>query len=338
MLKPFLMQKNKYLSLLIRIAVSAALIGYFLYAIAKKYGGLDSALIEISSAFTGASLPWLIPAALLHVVGFSLVSLRWKILLDAQGIGSSYRQLFTLYFMAAFFNTVLPSTIGGDTVRALESKKLTGDTTTSVMVVIIERLTGLMALVLIASSALLVKFLQGGGKHILIGIFLFAVTVGFGFAFLTVHPITSPPILRFLNRLLPEKLFAFFKQAHNAATVYYRKPASLFSALGISLVFQLNMVLYYFLLARALGQQPEPLDFMVKIPIMIFLLMTVPAINGLGVRTASFTEMMKLPAANAMTMEFIDLGLRIFYGLLGGLMYLFYRHQGAFSKNRPPDP
>lgn len=318
------MQKKKYLSLLLRIAVSAGLIGYFLYATAKKYGGLGHALDEISGAFAAASLSWLIPAALLHIVGFSLVSLRWKILLGAQNIAGSYRQLFTYYFMAAFFNTILPSTIGGDTVRALESKKLTGDTTTSVMVVIIERLTGLMALVLIASSALLVKLFQGGEKQILIGVSLLVVIAGFGIAFLAIHPKTSPPILRFLNKLLPPKLFKLVEQAHNAATVYYRKPAALLSALGISLVFQLNMVLYYFLIAHALGLHPEPLDFMVKIPIMIFLLMTVPAINGMGVRTASFTELMKFPVANAITMEFIDLGLRIFYGLLGGLLFLFY--------------
>ena len=64
---------------------------------------------------------------------------------------------------------------------------------------------------------------------------------------------------------------------------------------------------------------------MLNVPIMIFLLMTVPAINGLGIRTASFRGLMKFPKAYALALEFIDLAFRIGYGLLGGLLFLFYR-------------
>ena len=58
---------------------------------------------------------------------------------------------------------------------------------------------------------------------------------------------------------------------------------------------------------------------------MIVLLMTIPAINGLGIRTASFKGLMKFPPAFAISGELIDLGMRIGYGLLGGLIFLFYR-------------
>jgi uncharacterized protein (TIRG00374 family) len=323
-----LKMKKKYLLLLLRLLVSFGLIGYFVFTLAQKHGGLGEALHQFGMAFSGASAQWLIPAALLHLVGFSLISFRWKILLHAQGTATSFAQLFAYYFMAAFFNTFLPSTIGGDAVRAVESKKLTGNTTTSVMVVIIERLTGLMALVLISFAALIIKIFTGTAQPETLWIFLAAALGGFFILAGLAHPKIAPLILRILKKILPTRVYTMAEQAHAAAAVYYKRPAALFAALGVSIVFQLNIVLYYYLIARGLNQDPDPLDFMAKVPVMIFLLMTVPAINGLGVRTASFKGLMKFPAAYALALEFIDLGLRIGYGLLGGICFLFYKRTG----------
>jgi uncharacterized protein (TIRG00374 family) len=317
--------KKKHLYLLLRLIISFGLIGYFLYTLAQKNGGLGPALEQFAVAFSTASPKWLVPAGLLHVIGFSLISLRWRILLKAQGTETRFTQLFSYYIMASFFNTFLPSTIGGDTVRALESKKLTGSTTTSVMVVIVERLTGLMALVLISICGLLIKISGKTTSQHSIWIFLAAMVAGFGAVYACAHPKVAPSILAFLEKILPAKIHAFLVRAYEAVAVYYKKPAALFSALGVSIVFQLNMVLYYFLIATALNQEPDPLEFMMLVPVMIFLLMTVPAINGLGIRTAGFKGLMDFPAAYALAVEFIDLAFRIAYGLLGGLLFLFYR-------------
>jgi uncharacterized protein (TIRG00374 family) len=321
--------KKRLLVLLLRLAISFGLIGYFLHTLAKKHGGLGEALDQFVSAFSGASASWLVPACLLHIVGFSLVSLRWKILLKAQGVNSAYKKLFSFYFMAAFFNTFLPSTIGGDTVRAIESKRLTGNTTTSVMVVIVERLTGLSALVLISAAALFIKIFKSAAQPQGVWIFLAAVVGGLSLLVVLVHPKVAPLILGILKKVLPAKIHSWLEQAYAAVATYYKQPGALLGALGISIIFQLNMVVYYFLIAKAFHQSPEPVDFMLKVPIMIFLLMTVPAINGLGVRTASFQGLMKFPAAYALAMEFIDLTFRIGYGLLGGLLFLFYRRTRA---------
>ena len=325
--------KKKYLLLLIRLVVSFGLIGYFLYVLAQKYGGLGEALEKFAASFSNASFQWLIPAFFLHLVGFSLVTLRWQILLKAQGVKTTFRQLFAFYFMSAFFNTFLPSTIGGDAVRALESKKLTGSTSTSVMVVIIERLTGLMALVLIIAAALFIKVAGDAAAKKTIVFFIAAVLGGFLLAIWLLHPKVSPSILGFLKKVLPAGIYHFLEQAHAAVAVYYSRPAALFSALGVSIIFQLSMVLYYFLIASALHQNPGVVDFMMKVPIVIFLLMTIPAINGLGVRTASFKGLMDFPAAYAMTLECIDLVFRVGYGLLGGLLFLLYRRG---SPKEPP--
>ena len=107
--------------------------------------------------------------------------------------------------------------------------------------------------------------------------------------------------------------------------IYYKKTSVLFIAIGISIVFQLNMVFYYFFIARAFVPDIQLLDCMVKVPIMIFLLMVAPVINGIGIRSWTFQELMRFPPALALAVELIDLGMRMIYGLFGGAIYLCYK-------------
>lgn len=317
--------QRKILFLLLRIVISAGLIGYFLYTLSVDEGSLGGALRKFSRAFSNASIEWLFPAFLLHIVGFSLISLRWKILLKPQGVEAKFTQLFQYYFMAAFFNTILPSTIGGDTVRVIESRRLTGRTTTSVMVVIIERLTGMIALSLIAATALVLKLARHGSRGKISWVFVIGILAGFFLAACLAHPKVAPHILNFSREILPGKIQSFLEKSYLAVETYYRYPRALFSALGISLLFQLCMVIYYYLLSRALGQQPDPVDFLLKAPILVFLLMTVPSVNGIGVRTSGFSQLMKFPKAAALSAEIIDLGIKYIYALCGGLVFLLKR-------------
>jgi uncharacterized protein (TIRG00374 family) len=326
------MRAKKVFTLLSRILVSVVLVGYFLYHLAQKEGGMAAALGEILIAFSDASLQWLIPVCLLHLVGYSLISLRWKILLAAQGVKAGWGRLFMFYFMAAFFNTVLPSTIGGDAVRVMETRSLAGSAAKSAMVVIVERLTGLLALMVIAAAALVIKAASHPGQAKATWLFLILGILGFMLLAVLASPRLAPRVLKLTARLFPVRLQGFLERAYEAVAVYYRHPQALLLSLAVSILFQLNMVVYYFLIAKALGQAPQPLDFMLNIPVVIFLLMTVPAINGLGVRTTGFKELLRFPAAFALAAEMIDLGVRIAYGLLGGLVFLLYRRPASSLK------
>lgn len=320
---------------LLRLLISAILIGYFLWMLSDQQGSLGRAFTKVFEAFSSASLGWLLPAMLLHLIGFALISLRWKFMLRAQDIRAAFTQLFLYYFMAAFFNTFLPSTIGGDAVRAMESKKLTGNTATSVTVVIVERITGLVALIVIALTALVIQTVEGKAEHFQIWwLFAFLILLGAAGLIMT-RPAIASKTLGFLNSILPKKVSHFLNQSYQALSVYFHRPYELSMALLVSIVFQLNMVLYYYLIARSLGQNPDIINFMIKVPIMIVLLMTVPAINGLGVRTASFKGLMKFPPAFALSGELIDLGMRVGYGLLGGLVFLIYRRPDKENKDNP---
>jgi len=317
--------KKKYISLFLRLAVSIGLIAYFIYALVEEHGGVIKGLRQFTKAFSNAPLQWLVLAGLLHIVGLSLLSLRWKILLRGQGVHSTFGQLFIYYVMAAFFNNFLPSTIGGDTVRVIESKKIIGSTTTSVMVVIIERLTGLMALVVIAATGLLITLFRSAEHETQAWLLLSLALAGCFTVILLGHPKVAPRILKISKKIFSQTIQSFLEQAYATVRIYYKRPGTLLMAQGVSIIFQLNIVVYYYFIVRALHQDPDPAEFMVKMPIVIFLLMTVPAINGIGVRTAGFKGLMGFEPVYALAVESIDLGFRILYGLIGGIVFLFHR-------------
>ncbi len=320
------MLKKKWLMLFLRIAISGLIIGYTIKLMSDKYGGLGEALYHFMAVFGGVLFIWIFPAFFLHFIGMGLMSIRWKVLLSAQGVNAGYGKLYSINLMAAFFNNFLPSTIGGDMVKALESKRIVGDHTRSIMVIIIERLTGLFALAFIALTAFLIKGIKadsGEGTNPIIFAVLIVLVI-----FLIVlfsHPKISGYIVRAFRRFLPEKIAEMLGKSISALTVYYEYPRHLFTAVLISIVFQFNMVVYYYFISRSLGMSPGFIDFMSKAPMLIFLLMTIPSVNGIGVRTAVFRGLMKFPVPVALAVEVVDIGMRMVLGLIGGIFFLFHK-------------
>lgn len=319
--------KRKHISIIFRFIFSGAIIIYFLFVLSSKYGGLGKGLSSFLSVFSKVSLVWIIPAFSLHFVGIALMSLRWRILLKAQVGDVRYCDLYSFNLMAAFFNNFLPSTIGGDIVKGLESKKFTGDKTTSLTVIFVERVTGMVALVVISLTALLIYSVKvdihSGGSNPLIYVGI-VMTVISGIVLISI-PSVNERFLKVIRPVLPKRVFEIISKAFFAIKVYYRYPAALFKALAVSLMFQLNMVFYYFFISASIGQNPDIIDFMIKAPILIFLLMTLPSVNGIGVRTAVFGNLMKFSTPAALAVEALDIALRMILGVFGGIVYLFYK-------------
>ncbi len=323
---------RKILSFIFRLSVSLLIIGYTLKLISEKYGGLGNGMNHFISVFSNASLLWIIPAFTLHFIGMGLMSLRWRTLLLAQGVNAGFGKLYSFNLMAAFFNNFLPSTIGGDLIKAVESKRIVGDHTRSVMVIVIERLTGLLALAVIALFAFVAKG-AGSGSEESGNPEIFALLIALGIVTVAIlsHPKVSGKVVRFLKKILPEKPAEIIERGAEAISVYYNYPRHLFLSIFISTLFQFNMVLYYYFISLGLGMNPGFIDFMTKAPMLIFLLMTVPAVNGIGVRTAVFGGLMKFPMATALAVEAVDIGMRMCLGLLGGIVFLVYRRTSGVA-------
>ena len=82
-------------------------------------------------------------------------------MLKAQDIEIPLRFLIGSVFVGQFFNSFLPTTIGGDAMRAYDTAALSKDSTKSVVSVLADRLIGVFALVFLALLALVIGFASG---------------------------------------------------------------------------------------------------------------------------------------------------------------------------------
>src|SRR5262249_46393385 len=97
------------------------------------------------------SIIWLIAALVIYAVNVVASTWRWHLLLNAQKVHLPGRTLLGSFLVAGFFNNFLPSNIGGDVVRIRDTARAAKSKTLATMVIFVDRVMGLMGLVLVAA-------------------------------------------------------------------------------------------------------------------------------------------------------------------------------------------
>jgi uncharacterized membrane protein YbhN (UPF0104 family) len=125
---------------------------------------------ELTRIVSQASLGYVGVALLLELLNVLPRVLRWRALLLTQGTREPFLRLFSIYLVGSFFNNFLPSNVGGDSVRMLRLGQLTGQGADAVSSVLVERLCGLFAVLLMGVVAVLSnwRLASAGGIGLLV--------------------------------------------------------------------------------------------------------------------------------------------------------------------------
>jgi uncharacterized membrane protein YbhN (UPF0104 family) len=224
-------------------------------------------------------------AALLLLLSGSLVrAYRWGALVWALDVDVSWWRLVSLYFVGAFFGQFLPSGVGGDAVKMYELSRDDHKASAAISSVLVDRFLGLFVLFAMALVALV------GGYRLVeprVRIFIGAVFVG---SLVGVGLVAQRTwIEAWGQRLGIGHLLGRIKILRELyASLHEYGPAALSRAIGASVVWNLILVMGYYLLALAVGIQLSVWHFFLFVPIISALLM-VPSLGGLGIREASTT-------------------------------------------------
>ena len=237
--------QNRFVFPLMKLSISVVLIYWILRG---------TELGEIWSAINAANLPLVLVAFLLHFVGFYISALRWRLLLKTQGVKSSVPFLIQSYMVSVFFNNLLPSTVGGDAIRVYDSWRLGKNKANALAVVFVDRFLGLVALMFFALGGLFVS------DQLMASLPLLPLSMGLGLlGMLLILWAIFFPSAQMLNWLqsirIPgwKKLQAIFNKIVTAFLGFKGQKKSLLSSLWFSLLLQTNVILHYFLIAKALN-------------------------------------------------------------------------------------
>ena len=311
-------RRNWRLALLvIRVGGSAGLVYWILR---------DSSMAEIFGSMGSASLPLLMLAFSLHFVGYYVSSVRWRLLLKTQGVSASLPFLIKSYVVATFFNSFLPSSVGGDAMRAYDSWRLGHKKVGAAGVIFVDRLLGMLVLALFATGALLVVR-EIAEEVPYLHLWVSAVSLGI---LSTVWMIFNPPreVGLILEKVLARTsglLRRLSKTVADAFEGYRGRKGTLAKAMGLSLVLQANVVVFYYAVGTALGIDVPVHAFFLIVPVAIIVMMVPVTINAIGVRENIFAVLLGafgVSTHEAVAFSWLAYGLVLPYSIVGGLVYL----------------
>ena len=315
------MQKKTFF-LLLKISLSVALILWITQ---------DVALDSVFAVITESSESMLILAFSLFFVGYVIAAFRWRTLIRVQDGDAPIFFLVRSFMVALFFNNFLPSTVGGDVVRMYDSWRLGNSKTDAVTVVLVDRFLGVIVLFCFALLALVFDETVAGEVPF-ITIWVTAGLAGMGIAtwlFLKI-PMSTMQRLSSAKNGVMARVGGILEKVHRSFQAYRQAPSAILRALGLSVLLQVNVVVHFILVARAVGIDVPAESMFLIIPVAVFIMMVPISINAIGVREAVFVFLFSLygvQSVEALAFAWIAYSFTLLQGVLGGLVFALRREK-----------
>lgn len=255
---------------------------------------------------------WLAAVAVFLLTQF-VSAARWHILATPLGLGRPFWQFAGFYFIGMYFNLVLPTSVGGDVVRAWYLDRHTGRRRTAFLSVLIDRLSGLVVLIALAAAATLLSPVPLPA-WIPLGVAAAAAGVGAGLLLL-------PYLAR--RRLLGDK-FAALAGELRASLPALLRPAPV----ALSVVVQAANVLLVWLLGLGIGLKVPGGYYWILVPMVSLLTLIPVSINGMGVREAAtvlFLSHLGVAEGAAVSLSVLWFSVFSVASLVGGVVYVYGR-------------
>jgi uncharacterized protein (TIRG00374 family) len=274
-------------------------------------------------------MDWLLfLAALLLFLSGSLVrAYRWGSLVWSLGVQVSWRRLVALYFVGSFYSLFLPTGVGGDAIKMYELSRDEGKTAAAISSVLVDRFLGLFVLLAMALLALV------GGYRLVTPEARLIIAILFAGSLIGVVLVLQRTWIEALGRRLGlDRLLdriEILRELYESLHLYSQ--AALLRATAASIIWNLILILGYYLLGLAVGIGLSLWYFFLFVPIISVLLM-VPSLGGLGIREGSTVLLFSQVGVDehqalALALAF-DLTLLI-SGLIGAETYIVQGVRGA---------
>ena len=259
---------------------------------------------------------WYAAAQAVAIVIQVVAGIRWSSLARPIGFVHSTSFFIWRFFEGVFFNLCLPSSIGGDVVKAYRLSSTNRGRLLAGCTILADRLAGVSALGVLAGSAILsIKLNLSPASTIAVGTVLFAsvllgfrLTIGNLDRFLDLLPATHK-IRQFLSQLLP----------------YQIRPSLMGRAVAWSLIVQVGASVSVALMARGIGVNLGLGIWFSVVPLIALAIVLPISINGVGIREGGMALLLSrwgVAGEQAVAIGLLWFLTTIGTGLIGGVLFL----------------
>lgn len=298
---------------LLKLGVSAGLIGYFLWRIDIQ---------QFLQTFAAARFSYIAVALVVYLIAQGVSAVRWTMLARPLGIKTPFKDLLQYYLIGMFFNLFAPSTVGGDVSRVYylvkdeeaEAKGRSVTTVHAAMSVLMDRAIGMVVLVWLGALGLLLFPDYAVPETVRSATFLLATGLFLGALLM--------PVLR---RFLPEdgpQLAVKLRLALRSYRLHWR---ALLAAAALSLAVHLVQAWMHTVMGRALGLE-LPLSFCLIVYPLVGTFAAIPiSLNGLGLREGGYIFLLAvigISAEQGIAFSILLLLIVALDSMIGGLIFL----------------
>ena len=300
---------------LLRVLISLAFLGLLFYLMRND-------MPHILQALKNVQKPLFLSLILIFLVTVVILAKRLQLIFMAEDVKITLLETCNLTFVGYFFNNFLPTSVGGDIVKAMCAARVTKEPVKSVTSVLMDRIFGLFTFILIPSLSFL--FMANEIKSKVVPVIIYSFLV---FSLLCFFLLFNRSLARrfsfvetLLNRVgLGQKVRKIYDGLHN----FKNHKAVVAQAMLLSLIGQSISIFVLYGMAVALGANPSLLYFYLLVPV-VNLISMLPSLNGLGIREGAYIFFLKsnIGTQNAAAIGILWLALLFLLSIIGGLIYL----------------
>jgi uncharacterized membrane protein YbhN (UPF0104 family) len=290
---------------LLRIGVSGVLLGWIAW---------HTDWIQVGHAFARLRVELWLAAIATLALSQVVSALRWQMLARPLGFDRPLWQYTSFYFIGMYFNLVLPTSVGGDVVRAWYLDGGSGRRLAAFVAVLLDRLSGLVVLLAMACVATAVCSLD---LPAWIPGSVWGATGGTALGLLLL-PLAASRSQRARLRV---------RQLRSALDTL-RSPRLLATTTLFSLVVQMANVVIAWLVGTALGVAVPGAYYWILVPMVSLLTLLPVSVNGMGLREGGmvlFLAPLGVGREAALTFSLVWFAVFIATSLAGGVVYLLGR-------------
>lgn len=264
-------------------------------------------------------------AAALLLFGMYISTLKWSRLVRVVCAPIDLWPLLRAYWIGTFLNNYLPSSVGGDFVRILTLGPVAPMAPVAASV-LVERLTGVAALGLLAAICMLIHTPEP--VQLAAALWLLVAAIGAGLIAIWAGGARMLGAGARLTANAPRLVGRIVGKVNRVAGdvgAFRRAPGEIVAALAWSVVFYGTLVLYQFTLLRAVGSNIGWAEAAVVAPLVPLVSLLPVTANGLGLAEGAFVlfyTQMGVPADQAFAAALLRRLVSIAISIPGGFLWL----------------
>lgn len=305
---------------------------------------VKSSGIDLREVWNTVDRRFLLLGFVIYGLGMVVGAYRWCLLLHHIGVKLALGVVVRLTFIGQFFNLFVPGGVGGDLIKMVYLKRESGERyAEAVLSVLLDRILGLMGLLLLALLAVLLQpsLLRDSAPEMK-AILLVVGLAGFAGAVAAIFFVSWPYLGKLASRMsglrekLPAKLRGLSERLLSAVSLLRSSPVMVFKLLGLSMLVHFMATLAITSVGTGVGgcEQVSLQEFLLSTQ-LANLVGAVPLTpGGLGGRDLALAFLLTMSGAEDTATGAVPIvvsTLLILWSCVGGLALLWERKTQALE-------